>query len=62
MNTKKLAAVAIMFLIVLFPFRWGFLELEKSAGITGIIMFLITLFGIFFCMYLYGSGDKEIKR
>lgn len=59
MNTKKIAAVAIMFLIVLFPFRWGYLEMESSAGIKGMIMFLITLFGIFFCMYLYGSGNKE---
>jgi hypothetical protein len=33
--------------------------MESSAGITGLIMFLITLFGTFFCMYLYGSGNKE---
>ncbi|MFN4233702.1 MAG: hypothetical protein ACK4IK_02725 [Bacteroidia bacterium] len=62
MNTRKLAAVAIMFLIILFPFRWGYIEMEKSTGITGLIMFLITLFGTYFCMYLYGSGDKEAKH
>lgn len=62
MNTRKLAAVAIMFLIVLFPFRWGYLELEKSAGITGALMFLITLSGIFFCMYLYGKGEKDTQH
>jgi hypothetical protein len=59
MNTKKLAAVAIMFLIVLFPFRWGYLEIAENTGIKGVLMFLITLFGTFFCMYLYGSGNKE---
>jgi predicted membrane channel-forming protein YqfA (hemolysin III family) len=59
MNTKKLAAVAIMFLIILFPFRMAYLDTAENSGILSIIMFLITLFGIFFCMYLFGSGDKE---
>lgn len=62
MNTRKLAAVAIMFLIVLFPFRWAYLELENFTGIKGVIMFLITLLGIFFCMYLYGKGEKETQH
>ncbi len=62
MNIRKLAAVAIMFLIVLFPFRWGYLEIAENTGIKGIIMFLITLFGTFFCMYLYGSGNKDAQH
>jgi hypothetical protein len=62
MNTRKIAAVAIIVLIILFPFRWTYLELDKSMGIKGLIMFLITLFGVFFSMYLYGSDNKKTEH
>jgi hypothetical protein len=58
MNTRKIVAVAIVILIILFPFRWAYLEIDKSMGIKGLIMFLITLLGVFFSMYLYGSENK----
>lgn len=62
MNTKKIAAIILFILIILFPFRLGYLELEKTSGMFSLIMFLITLAGVYFCMYLYGSGDKEAKH